>query len=68
MKADERLVQLMQREVELLLRYAYPFETEASLHTCRWSILGAGSQLRSRSEEWGVMNHCWQSFWSLKRL
>jgi hypothetical protein len=26
---DERLLQLTQREVELLLRYAYPFEAEA---------------------------------------
>ena len=36
MKADERLVQLTQREVELLLRYAYPFEAEAAkLRACK---------------------------------
>jgi hypothetical protein len=36
MKPDERLVQLTQREVELLLRYAYPFEAEAAkLRACK---------------------------------
>ena len=30
MKADERLLQLTQREVELLLRFAYPFEVDAA--------------------------------------
>jgi len=36
MNADERLVQLTQREVELLLRYAYPFEAEAAkLRACK---------------------------------
>ncbi len=36
MKADERLVQLTQRELELLLRYAYPFEAEAEkLRACK---------------------------------
>ena len=36
MKPDERWVQLTQREVELLLRYAYPFEAEAAkLRACK---------------------------------
>jgi len=36
MKPDERLVQLTRREVELLLRYAYPFEAEtAKLRACK---------------------------------
>jgi len=36
MTSDERLVQLTQREVELLLRYAYPFEAEAAkLRACK---------------------------------
>jgi len=36
MKADERLVQLSRREVELLLRYAYPVEAEAAkLRACK---------------------------------
>ena len=36
MKPDERLVQLTQREVELLLRYAYPLEAEAAkLRACK---------------------------------
>ncbi len=35
MKPDERLVQLTQREVELMLRYGYPFEAEAAkLRAC----------------------------------
>jgi hypothetical protein len=36
MKPDARLVQLTQREVELLLRYGYPFEAEAArLRACK---------------------------------
>ena len=36
MKPDERWVLLTQREVELLLRYAYPFEAEAAkLRACK---------------------------------
>jgi hypothetical protein len=36
MTSDERLVQLTQRELELLLRYAYPFEAEAAkLRACK---------------------------------
>lgn len=36
MKADERLLLLTQREVELLLRYAYSFEAEAAkLRGCK---------------------------------
>lgn len=36
MKSDERLVQLTEREVELLLRYGYPFEAEAArLRACK---------------------------------
>ncbi len=36
MKPDERLVQLTEREVALLLRYAYPFEEEAAkLRACK---------------------------------
>jgi len=36
MKPDERWVELTQREVELLLRYAYPFGAEAAkLRACK---------------------------------
>jgi hypothetical protein len=36
MKTDARLVQLTQREVELLLRYGHPFEAEAArLRACK---------------------------------
>jgi hypothetical protein len=48
MKADERLLQLTQREVELLLRYAYPFDAEAAqLRACEpregWSEVRIGA-------------------------
>ena len=48
MKPDERSVQLTQREVELLLRYAYPFEAEAAtLRDCKprkgWCDLQIGA-------------------------